>query len=601
LNTHRSLPSAARRHARPHRLAVAAAVTICCTVPGAAGTLPADTLSSAPPDQLAGYEAHVPKTILELQPFRQATTVAVEGPEGRAGTATLMQINPAINAWMLLTLDRGGRAETYHLENPDPEHQQVQLDASWPRGLLLSGGNGPSRCDLWSDAPRTQLDEARQRELPYVPLCDGRILLRNRVAGYRTRLEEITDLLRDQVPGGEQIVGFVRESVYRDAFLQKGAFVTPATCESPPGEAPLRAAVAEPYAGAAVVPENLGIAIASATPGMVAGCWYAASGLPGVYLSAIEPQAVSNEIFDSHRATVSRLDSVESSALAYLVAFDLGQFDLGFEIGTDHPRLDWSDRTQSAVRDNRLPGPDGVGKAAPLVTTGMVSPAVAGHTVAVFTGGFKRSHSAFRYGEFASRNHGSHYGFLSNGTIFSKLHPGLATIYVLDDGTVDLKTWSTEDDRLLGRIRHARQNGVPVIQYDERTGTSLPGGLVARWGPGNWSGSAEGKLRSLRAGACIQETPQARFLVYGYFSSATPSAMTRVFQAYGCRDAMLLDMNALEHTYLALYTRDDGKIAVQHLIDGMTEVDQQVGSELVPRFIGFPDNRDFFYLVRRTP
>ena len=108
-------------------------------------------------------------------------------------------------------------------------------------------------------------------------------------------------------------------------------------------------------------------------------------------------------------------------------------------------------------------------------------------------------------------------------------------------------------------------------------------------------------MRSLRAGACIQETPQARFLVYGYFSSATPSAMTRVFQAYGCRDAMLLDMNALEHTYLALYTRDDGKIAVQHLIDGMTEVDQQVGSELVPRFIGFPDNRDFFYLVRRTP
>ena len=29
--------------------------------------------------------------------------------------------------------------------------------------------------------------------------------------------------------------------------------------------------------------------------------------------------------------------------------------------------------------------------------------------------------------------------------------------------------------------------------------------------------------------------------------------MARVFQAYGCRYAMLLDMNALEHTYLATY------------------------------------------------
>jgi hypothetical protein len=75
--------------------------------------------------------------------------------------------------------------------------------------------------------------------------------------------------------------------------------------------------------------------------------------------------------------------------------------------------------------------------------------------------------------------------------------------------------------------------------------------------------------------------------------------MARVFQAYGCRYAMLLDMNALEHTYLALYARQDGKIAVQHLILGMEEVDKSTNGAMVPRFIGFPDNRDFFYLVRR--
>ena len=118
-------------------------------------------------------------------------------------------------------------------------------------------------------------------------------------------------------------------------------------------------------------------------------------------------------------------------------------------------------------------------------------------------------------------------------------------------------------------------------------------------GPGNWSGSAAGELRALRAGACVQETADQRFLIYGWFSTATPSAMARVFQAYGCRYAMLLDMNALEHTYLALYARKDDEIVVQHLIRGMEEVDRSTDGRMIPRFIGFPDNRDFFYLIRR--
>jgi hypothetical protein len=80
--------------------------------------------------------------------------------------------------------------------------------------------------------------------------------------------------------------------------------------------------------------------------------------------------------------------------------------------------------------------------------------------------------------------------------------------------------------------------------------------LVSRWGEGNWSGSAGENLRTLRAGAALQEVQGKRFLVYAVFTSATPSAMARVLQAYRCSYAMLLDMNALEHTYLALYRRE---------------------------------------------
>ena len=102
----------------------------------------------------------------------------------------------------------------------------------------------------------------------------------------------------------------------------------------------------------------------------------------------------------------------------------------------------------------------------------------------------------------------------------------------------------------------------------------------------------------------MQESANRRFLIYGYFSGATPSAMARVFQAYGCRFAMHLDMNALEHTYLALYRRRDEHVEVEHLIDDMSQLDVKAkgGAGLVPRFLAVPDDRDFFFLTRKeTP
>jgi hypothetical protein len=229
----------------------------------------------------------------------------------------------------------------------------------------------------------------------------------------------------------------------------------------------------------------------------------------------------------------------------------------------------------------------------------MVDPALLGAIAATFAGGFKREHGAFRYGTLSQVNHGSHYGFIEQGTIFSTLQPGLSTLYVQTDGAVGLKTWTPQDNRLLPTLRFARQNGVPLIEYDPTSGRSQTGTLVPQWGAGNWSGSEDKQLRTLRAGICLQQRNGRRFLIYGYFSTATPSAMVKVFEAYGCRYAMHLDMNALEHTYLALYAHRDGELQVQHLIDGMAVIDRKGGSELAPRFLGFPDDRDFFYLVRR--
>ena len=38
---------------------------------------------------------------------------------------------------------------------------------------------------------------------------------------------------------------------------------------------------------------------------------------------------------------------------------------------------------------------------------------------------------------------------------------------------------------------------------------------------------------------------------------------------------------------------------VDHLLKGMSEVDKSAAGEVVPRFLGYPDNRDFFYVMRR--
>jgi hypothetical protein len=585
------------------------------TMVGAALTIASLTLASGAGDadvslpetviagQAAEYRKESAKTIVELQQFRSTESIVAEGAGNLRGKATLINLSPQINTWFLLILDWGtpeGRL-TYHLENPKPREQVIHLSALDSHGIEITSGGNSTSCQLWSGIGAGPLDEARLSSVPYAPLCDGKLYLRNRAAGHYTALEWTSEFLRSHVWGGEEIVGLVRKEFFSDRFAEKGtaaAEATTAAADLTKTDRPMAASLETNRSYRPVAPQNLGINVGQPPDTLTPGGWYAATGLPGVFVSFIQPQTIASEILDSYPGVVNRLDSVEASALDYLVAFDLADFDVGFALGTDHPRVGWSPRPPREMRDD-LPGPDGISTAAPLVSNGMISPALADRTIATFAGGFKREHGAFRYGTFSQQNHGSHYGFVEQGVVFSKLLPGLATLYVLDDGTVEMKTWTEADNALLPRIKFARQNGVPLIERDATTGTSAPGPLVARWGPGNWSGSAEEDLRSLRAGACLQETPTRRFLIYGYFSTATPSAMARVFQAYNCRYAMHLDMNALELTYLALYLHQENRMHVEYLVRGMAESDQQTENGPLLRFLVYPDNRDFFYLTRR--
>lgn len=560
--------------------------------------VPAESQAKSP-------ETNSVTSVIDLQPFRTVHSVEVDQPNSKTAEVTLINLNPKINRWYLLRVKRttDGKLNDYHLENPYPEYQRLELDQHTPEKLLLVLNTETLSCSPWQFFEEGELDAARKSKQQFAPLCSGRLYLRNPTKGRQTAIGSVTDFLRDKLPGGESIIGFVKDTFYQDAFLENTRTTVtsiPSSTVSAPGF-PTAAAIKPIHANQEIVPAELGIQIEKATAGMLTGTWYGVKNNPGVFVSLMQPKAITPEILTSYPHLTNPLDSVEAGALVYLVAFDLSRFDLGFALGTEHPRVGWSERSLEQVRVPNLPGPDGIGTIAPLVANGTINPVEAARAVATFTGGFKRYHGAFKYGDLAYRNRGSHYGFIENGVVLSTLQPGLATLLVRDGGTVEMKTWSEQDKQQLGQLVHARQNGVPLIEWDSVLQKPVPGRLVSRWGQGNWSGSENKKLRTLRAGVALQQTDSKQFLIYGYFSTATPSAMTRVFQAYNCRYSMHLDMNALEHTYLALYHKDkEGKfLQVQHLIRGMSVLDKTDKDIYIPRFLGYSDDRDFFYLMRR--
>lgn len=546
--------------------------------------------------------------IVGLQPFRKTSSIHIRSSSGREGTATLVNLNPAINAWYVLEIawtDDASRA-AYHLENIRPRTQSLALDETYRLGLVIVEREARYRCDLIGGDSGGALEQARSSQQIYASLCEGRVALRNPAKGKRSTLEAGTKFLRDQIWGGEEVIVLFHH-LLQDENREMGEIHnsthTPPTehgGEDPTG-VPLAAAIDPKFTGQVVASRNLEITPENAERnGMRPGEWYPVRGNPGIYVSLLQPNMVAAQVLQGNKGRVQSLDNVEAPALCYLIAFDLDQLDLAFSLGTDHPAVTWSNHMLSQARDPKLPGPDGIGNIAPLISTGLIRPEDARTTAAVFTGGFKRDHGAFKSGELALRNHGSHYGFVENGVVFSKLQPGLATVYVRDDGFVGMKTWEEVDGKSLPGIRYARQNGVPLLEFDEPTQSGVPGRLVTQWGAGNWSGSEDAKLRTMRSGVGLQQNGAKRFFIYAVFSTATPSAMVRVFQAYRCRYAMLLDMNALEHTYLAVYRGTDSQLIVEHLLSGMGEVDKSGPGGSIPRFLAYPDNRDFFYFMRRT-
>jgi hypothetical protein len=574
--------------------------------PLAAGAEPAD------PARTALYRLD-PRAaaMLQLQPYLRVTT-----SETTDGTQlTLVNVNPRVGEWLLLYRRLPNQPPAViHVENPLGARQNLILDET---GLSVAGDGERQRCSLRL-ADGRDLFAAFDR--PIVPFCGGHLFVRTQQRGYRTTEETVVSLLRSLGHVGEAIINLYKETVGQDAELERAQVAPRAQPFSPgtpdgrlvePG-VPRNADVVPAHAQSVFSASQLGIAV-HATGGPVRsmlrpGAWYPAELHPGIYVSLIAPAHIAEAIFERDATRVSPLDATETGALVYLLAFDLEMYRWRFHLGTDHPGVEWSPRPPVARQP--APGPDGFASVRPFARVGMVPPQERPGLAAVIVGGFKREHGAFRYGALSQTNNGSHYGFAESGVMLSRLQPGLATLFGRIDGSTELRVWSERDLAELPQLDWARQNGVPLIEADPVTGRPTPGAFVRSWGLGNWSGALvistdpEGhqvrsaELRSVRAGACLQTHGGHRFMIYAYFSAATPSAMVRVFQAYQCLQAMLLDMNSPELTYAALLQIRGEQIRVEHLNQAMAASEPARGRY---RFLHANDNRDFFTVLRRAP
>ncbi len=493
--------------------------------------------------------------VMGLQPFQKTERmVASTGDE-----ITLTNINPMVGAWYVLSRKTAGRQTDLHLEVAalagDPmKRPKLSLYAD---GLEITFEHGATRrYPLWSgqimDAstepaayggPQDILSPAYHFDAPLSAICDGLVYVRSQKGGSATRVEIATDLLRE-TRLGEWLVATAKP--YLIAKPEFGEDHRAAIYEKPnvPDDtAPTNAQVDPKCSDLFLSTSNIGIATDAPDRRYYYGRWYKALHHPGIFVSVMKPSVAEKKILESYPERVARIGrhdkkERESEALVYLLAYDVGRFRFGYSLGADHPKLDWSFRAEKARKT--CSGPDGFDSKKPLATVGVVPPYYEPYIVGTFAGGFKREHSAFRTGPLSKVNNGSHFGFMEEGTVFSRLLPGLATAAIGRDGSIDLFTWPNDAGDLLSRLAHARQNCLPLVQGIDADGISVPGIYLNDWGAGSWSGDQNGDFVTLRAGLAIQEHAGRRFLLFGYFTAATPNAMARVFQAYGCRYGMLL-------------------------------------------------------------
>ncbi len=434
----------------------------------------ADTLAA----QWDTYMADTVRSPVEFSPMRAVQEV----PAADGATLRLTSLHPRREP-LVSARDRSppsgqGRPQSWHFENADAEAWRVSLSTGSAPALLIDGhGRAPQACAPWAgDTP--ELATAAASGLPYAPVCGGRLYLRNRVRARKHQPRGGVGFPAQQRgvrrPAGEPDQGHVlrgrlpRDSAdFGDAEDDSGDAVaalgtanlarTPADAhrDGPAGRRARRAACE-------------------------AGTWYEVEDRDGVFASVMQPGLIADEILDA-RSGANGLDGIERNADVYLVAFDLTRVRDRLRDRHRSPgaRLVVAP-VAAAAGDYNLPGPDGFDRPDPLVLNGMLRPTLLpDRVVATFTGGFKRDHGAFRFGDYADLQPRPPLRLPDQRRAPSRaLAPTSPPSTCTIDGEVGMKTWEEADDAMIARPRLCppeRRAGGRARSRDRRRSGSATG------------------------------------------------------------------------------------------------------------------------------
>jgi hypothetical protein len=147
-------------------------------------------------------------------------------------------------------------------------------------------------CTPWDG----ELTEAEATGLPYAPLCDWSMFLRNPVQGNRTTREAVSDFLRDNIVFGDSLVNLIKGAFYEDAFMVSSEELE---TEAPVSGVELLGSAL--LSRAPVMRPAMGFDLIGAEAGMQAGSWYEVDGAPGIYASVMQPGMIAQSVFDIRR------------------------------------------------------------------------------------------------------------------------------------------------------------------------------------------------------------------------------------------------------------------------------------------------------------
>ena len=386
------------------------------------------------------------------------------------------------------SLEEAAPEVAYHLENPNPRARKLLLDEKYPSGLVIvEGKNRYLLRSFEGDAVWTQ---AKASPLIYYPLCEGRIIPakprdrashnaggRHRVSP-RARLGRREDHRSWSHPHG------------RHAPRNRERWKPKAPAEAlgeRAGDLPLpRPDRSEICRIESLTSSNLGIDLGGPErTGMTPGAWYAGCRKPGNLRQ--HPSAESYRPGDSAQATKRQSTTwtawrrprcaIWSRSISISLTSDM-------HWAPNIPRVAWSDHMLAQMRDPSVAGtgrhrkhrPAGLDRPCQLRRTHdepwRPSPVDSSASTA-------RSSTA----SWLSRITAATTASSRTASCSASFSPGLATIFVLDDGSVEMKTWTrggqqaaAADQACAPERRPARRirRGIPIAGArppGERVGT----------------------------------------------------------------------------------------------------------------------------------